>query len=237
MYKRQLHLLAEFLAGWRDLQLFDPEGVVRYFERSIQRELNFDYERYNQTRIRDDLGPESKVYVPRVFDEYSTTGVLTTEYLAGEKLSSVRHRPLSAEKGRELGTEVTLCMLKQIFEHGFYHADPHPGNFILMADGRVGLLDFGNVGKCTSHTLDDMLLLVVALIRRNYEGMARWILRQGRPRPDIDQRALAAELLDVLDPLYGAGVGEIQVGALFNSLFEIVSRNRCLLYTSPSPRD
>ena len=223
---RVLHLLAEFLAGWRDLQLFDPEGVVCYFERSISRELNFEYERYNQLRIRRNLGANSKVYVPEVFVDYSTTAVLTTEFLAGEKLSSVRGQPLSVEKGRELGTEVTLSMLKQIFEHGFYHADPHPGNFILMEDGRIGLLDFGNVGKCTPQTLDDILLLTVALIRRNYEGIARWILKQGRPKGDIDRRELASELMDVLDPLYGAGLGDIKVGPLFNGLFEIVSRNR-----------
>ncbi len=220
-----LHLLAEFLAGWRDLKLFDPEGVVRYFERSIRRELNFDYERYNLVRMRQNLAADSKVYVPDVHRRLSTARVLTIEYLEGRKLSSLRSEPLPAEAAEELGTAIAVTILTQVFEHGFYHADPHPGNFILMSDGRVGLIDFGNVGKCTPEMVDELLLLVITLTRRNFEGLARWILKQGRPTKELDARVLAAELMDVLDPLYGLSLGDIQVGALFNALFEIVVRH------------
>ena len=222
---RVLHLLAQFLAGWRDLRLFDPEGVLRYFERSIQRELDFDYERYNLARMRKNLAPDSKIYVPVVHDSLSTTRVLTMEYIQGKKLSSLRGQPLPDEEAEALGSAIAISILTQIFEHGFYHADPHPGNFILMSDGRVGLIDFGNVGKCTTEMIDDLLLLIVTLVRRNFEGLARWILKRGRPTREVDSKELAAELMDVLDPLYGLSLGDIRVGALFNSIFEIVVRH------------
>ncbi len=222
---RVLHLLAEFLAGWRDLRLFDPEGVVRYFERSIWRELDFDYERYNLVRMRKNLGPDSRVYVPIVHDSLSTTHILTMEYVEGRKLSSLRENPLPEAEAREISSAIAISILTQVFEHGFYHADPHPGNFILMKDGRVGLIDFGNVGKCTTEMIDDFLLLIITLIRRNFEGLARWILTHGRPAGELDLKELAAELMDALDPLYGLSLGDIRVGALFSSIFEIIVRN------------
>ena len=220
-----LGLLAQFLAGWRGIRLFDPEGVVRWFERSIQRELNFDYERYNILRIRENLGEDSRIYVPRVFPELSRRGVLTLEYLPGEKLTQLRCRALDPDRGKDLAMSIALSILKQIFEDGFFHADPHPGNFILMADGRVGLIDFGNVGRFTPEMIDDLLQLLVALIRRNYRDIARWTLKRGRPLEETHPHTLALELMDTLEPYYGLSLAEIQIGGLFNSLFGIALRH------------
>jgi ubiquinone biosynthesis protein len=220
-----LSLLAELLAGWPGLRLFDPEGVVRLFERSIQRELNFDYERYNILRIRENLGADATIVVPRVFPQLSRRGVLTMEFLSGEKLTQLRGKPLESERGRILATSIGLCILRQIFEHGFYHGDPHPGNFILMPGGKVGLIDFGNVGRFTREMTDDLLQLLVALVRRNFREVGRWILKRGRPLREVDVNSLSMELMDTLDPYYGLRLEEIQIGGLFNSLFGMVLRH------------
>ncbi len=220
-----LRLIAEFLADWPGVRLFDPEGTVRAFERSIQRELNFDYERYNLLRIRENLGSDATVCVPRVFPELSTARVLTMEYLAGEKLTHLRSRAVDPETGKTLATSIAHSMLKQVFEHGIYHADPHPGNFILMPDGRVGLIDFGNVGRFTPEMTDDLFQLLVALIARNYRDIARWILKHGRPLDETNSKTLALELMDTLDHYYGLKLEEIQIGGLFNSLFGMVLRH------------
>lgn len=220
-----LRLLAELLAGWPGVRLFDPEGIVRAFERSIQRELNFDYERSNLLRIRENLGSDATICVPRVFPELSTSRVLTMDYLPGEKLTHLRSKALEPETGKRIAVSIALCMLKQVFENGIYHADPHPGNFILMPDGRVGLIDFGNVGRFTEEMADDLFQLLVGLIRRNYRDVARWILKHGRPIHETDARTLALELMDTLDHYYGLKLEEIQIGGLFNSLFGMVLRH------------
>jgi ubiquinone biosynthesis protein len=220
-----LSVLAEFLAGWRGIRLFDPEGVVRLFEKTIQRELNFDYERMNLARIRENMQAESWLCVPRVFPDLCRSKVLTMEYLAGEKLSSLRARPVEEKRGRQTATTIALAILKQVFADGIYHADPHPGNFILMEDGRVGLIDFGNVGRFTPDMIDDLLQLLLALIRRDYREVARWILKRGRPVGDVDGHVLALELMDTLDPYYGLSLAEIQIGGLFRALFAMVLRH------------
>ena len=219
-----LTLLSQYLSAWRGLRLFDPEGVVRLFERSIQRELNFEYEKHNLEQIRRNVGDASNVRVPRVFPERSSGRVLTMEHIEGEKLSHVRGR-LDPAAGKARATSIALSILKQVFEDGIYHADPHPGNIILMPDGRVGLIDFGNVGRLTPEMVDDLLRLLVAILGRSYRDIAKWILRRGRPREEIDLPALALELMDTLDAYYGLSLSEIRIGGLFSSLFGMVLRH------------
>ncbi|HVR76300.1 MAG TPA: AarF/UbiB family protein [Planctomycetota bacterium] len=219
-----LRLLAEFVGGWAGMRLFDPEGIVRLFERTLERELNFDYERYNLLRMRENLGQDSTVCIPRVYPELSTTAVLTMEYLEGTKLTHYRTHAMDPVAGHQIAAKIALTLLKQVFEQGVYHADPHPGNFILMADGRMGLIDFGNVGKFTEEIADDFFELVLALVRRNYRQVARWILKRGRPHHEIDVPTLSLELMEALDQYYGLRLEEIQIGGLFNSLFGLALR-------------
>lgn len=221
-----LHLVAEFLAGLEGIRLFDPEGVVRTFETTLQRELDFDFERNNLLRIRSRLVEEDDLYVPEVFPELCRTTVLTMEYLAGDKLSAVKHRPLAVEEGRRLATRISISLLRQVFEHGVYHADPHPGNFILMPNGRVGLIDFGHVGKSTPEMTDQLLTLLLALLQRNYSEIARWFLRRAGPQRSIDAETLSLELMEALDPYYGLELGDIQLGGLFSSMFGLLLRRR-----------
>jgi len=219
-----LALLAEFLRGWQGIRLFDPQGLVRAFERSIRRELNFDYERANLERVRSLVGDNSHLYLPRPVAELSSKRVLTMEYLAGPQLSHVDETELSKEAREERARKIAFGVLQQVFEFGVYHADPHPGNIILMEDGRVGLIDLGNVGRILPEMMDDLVVLLVALVRRDYPGLARWILRQGRPTQDVDVQTLAGDLMDNLDQYYGLRLGEIRVGNLFHALFAMILR-------------
>ena len=221
-----LSLVAEFVAGLEGLRLFDPEGVIRTFESSLGRELDFGYEKNNLLRIRASIGEDEVITVPELYPDLCRPGVLTMEYLVGEKLSSLRGRPAGRQEGRRLATAISLCILRQVFEHGFYHADPHPGNFLLMPQGRVGLIDFGNVGKCTPEMVDHLLLLLLAVMQRNYLDIARWFLKRSGPQRNVDAETLALELMDTLDPFYGLEIGDVQIGGLFKSLFSTIVRHR-----------
>jgi ubiquinone biosynthesis protein len=219
-----LGLLAEFLKDWPGLRLFDPEGILRLFERSIRRELNFDYERNNLVRLRQNLPEDSPLYIPRPYPELSRSGVLTMEFLAGDKLSGLRESRLDRERRETLARQLAIGILKQIFEDGLFHADPHPGNIILLGDGRIGLIDVGNVGRMTRDMMDDLVTLLLALVQRDYRGIAAWILKRGQPSKEVDAPALALDLMDQLEPYYGLSLGEIRLGDLFNALFGMVLR-------------
>ncbi len=219
-----LRILADFMSEWPVFRFLDLEGVLRAFERAIRRELNFDYERNNIQRIRDNFRNSSDIYIPMVYPELSTQGVLTMEFIAGEKLASLKPEDLRNGRGEEIASRITIALIKQIFEDGIYHADPHPGNFICMGDGRIALLDFGNVGKFTPEMMDDLVLLLHHLIRRDYRSTARLVMNIGRTVKDVDPRNLALDLLDSLDQYYGQSVADINFGGLFQSLLGIALR-------------
>ncbi len=219
-----LGLLGEFLRDWRGLRFFDPEGIVKAFERSIRRELDFNYERANLERLRKVTGEESLLYLPRTYPALSTKCVLTMEYLSGPRVSHVGESGMSSSHRVDTARKIALGILSQIFEHGLFHADPHPGNIILLEDGRVGLIDLGNVGRIMPEMMDDLVVLLVALVRKDYIGLSRWILRQGNPAEDVDVQRLAGDLMDNLDQYYGLSLGEIRIGNLFDGLFGMILR-------------
>ncbi|HLU48961.1 MAG TPA: AarF/UbiB family protein [Planctomycetota bacterium] len=219
-----LGLLVDFLSGWPGMRLFDPEGILRIFERTIRRELDFTYELHNLERLRRQSADDEDVCFPRPYPELSTGCVLTMQYLHGEKLSALQRRSLPRHVGEEAARRLAASFLRQIFEHRVFHGDAHPGNIILMPDGRVGLIDVGNVGRLTVEMSDDLIELLVALVRQDYRSLARWILAQGRPTSEIDSATLAMELMEQLDPYYGLRLEEIRIGDLFNALFGMVFR-------------
>jgi ubiquinone biosynthesis protein len=219
-----LGLFTDFLSGWRGLRLFDPEGLLKIFERSIRRELNFDYERMNLVRLRRACADDPHVYVPKPYPELSTSAVLTMEWLRGDNLSALHLREISRERGEAAARSLATSFLRQIFEHRLFHADPHPGNVLLLVDGRVGLIDAGNVGRLTVDVRDELVALLTALVQQDYRALSRWILREGRPTSDVDARTLAMELMDQLDPYYGLRMEEIRLGDLLNALFAMVFR-------------
>lgn len=219
-----LRLLTDFLSGWPGMRLFDPEGILKIFERTIRRELDFNYERHNLERLRHASKDDSDVCFPRPYSELSTGRVLTMQYFQGEKLSVLQRRDLPRAVGERAAKCIASSFLRQIFEHRLFHADAHPGNIILMGDGRVGLIDVGNVGRLTIEMSDELIGLLVALVRQDYRSLSRWILEQGRPTTDIDASTLAMELMEQLDPYYGLRLEEIRIGDLFNALFSMVFR-------------
>ncbi len=224
-----LRLLTELMGEWQVFRVHDVDGILGAFERAIRRELDFTYERVNIEKMHAHLAADDIVRVPRVYPALSSQRLLTMEFLPGAKFSQLDGLGLDDEKRAALGEGLTICMLRQIFDYGIFHADPHPGNLILMPDGRIGLIDFGNVGKCTPAMMEELLLLLYHVVRRDFPKISRLILKVGRPQGDVDAQSLTYELMDSLEQYYGLSMEQIQFGGLLNSLFAISMRYRISL--------
>jgi ubiquinone biosynthesis protein len=224
-----LRLLIEVIGQWPIFRFHDLEGILAAFDRSIRLELDFTHERFNVLRMRENVHSNDPIYVPRIYAELSSKRVLTLEYLPGTSFSSLLGGHAAPPEGEAIAEKLAVCVLRQIFEDGVFHADLHPGNLILMPDGRVGLIDFGNIGRCTPAMMDDLLLLIYYLVKRDYTLTARMILKIGQPKTDVDPQALSYDLMDVLDPYYGLSVRQIEFGGLLNSLFAISMRYQIAL--------
>ncbi len=221
---RVLHLLADILREWDLFKVHDLQGLLRLFERAIRRELDFTHERFNLLKMRQKLRPADEVRIPRVHSELCSKRVLTMEYFPGKKLTAVQPDDLSAGRGEALARRLSVAVIRQIFEDGVFHADLHPGNLILMPDGQIGLIDFGNIGRCTAGMMDDLVLLIFYLIRRDYAQTARMVLRVGRVESDVDVQELTYDLMEALDPYYGVSMRDIDIGGLLQSFFDISIR-------------
>lgn len=222
-----IFLIAHVIREIEDLSHFDPMGTARVFEHAIRRELDFRHELHNVVRIaRHALEPH--VRIPAARPELSSRRVLTLQFLPGATLA--QNDPPAALR-RELARGLTNAMFRQIFVEGVFHADPHPGNIIVLPDGALGLIDFGSAGRLPPSSISELVGFLASVVRRDYQLLARQIMKSGYAGHSTDQRELAAELMDCLDPYYDAPLAEIDLGPIIHAVFGILLRHRIRIPT------
>jgi ubiquinone biosynthesis protein len=203
---------------------FDAAGFVLEFRRSMERELDFRHEARNIRRFRESLGDLDGLWIPNVIPELSTSAVLTMEHSPGQRIDHyVRKRPEEAER---LAPLVAALVLRQIFENGLFHADPHPGNLFVLPDGRLCLHDFGMVGELNEPMREALGDLLAAEVRGDARSAVAAYLRLGLPGSDVDKRTLENEFQQVLDKLHSRPLSEISLGGELQELMRAGSRGR-----------
>ena len=174
-----LHALARLLeATVEEMGIYSPVGIVEEFDRAIHEELDFVHEAANVRAFAATHGERPALRIPRVFDELSTSTVLTLEFLDGTRLAQA---DLSAERREALARVVVDASFQQLFVDGLFHGDPHPGNFLLLEGDVVGLLDFGLVGRLTRAMQETLVLLSLAVALKDADSVARLLYRMGAP--------------------------------------------------------
>jgi ubiquinone biosynthesis protein len=163
---------------------YDPLGLVKEFAETITRELDFHREGRSMDCFRDNFKDNPSVYVPQIFWNLSGKRVLTMKHSHGHKISG--NYPADPAERRRLAEVFVRLYLTQIFEHGFFHGDPHPGNVFIMDDGRLCFLDFGIVGRLSPRDQDNLRHLFLALIVRDTEWMAGVYLDLCGATADVD---------------------------------------------------
>ncbi len=174
-----LRALARLLeATVEETGISSPVGIVEEFDKAIHEELDFVHEAANVRAFAATHAARPALRIPRVFDELTTSTVLTLEYLDGSRLVQA---DLSPERRQALAKVVVDASFQQLFVDGLFHADPHPGNFLLLPGDVVGLLDFGLVGRLTRAMQETLVLLSVAVALKDSDSVARLLYRMGAP--------------------------------------------------------
>lgn len=192
---------------------YNPVGLVGEFKRSLLRELDFGREARNMRIARSNFEGNRHVYIPQVYEEYSNENVLTMELIRGVRLKNLPPDGLVDRK--LLATEGLRATIKQILEDGFFHADPHPGNMLIMDNNVLVLLDWGIVGRLTQETRFDLVDLITSLVDKD-SGRAVDILLNftGGNAENVNERRLQRDLLDILDSYESIPLGKLNVGRL-----------------------
>ncbi|MGM0599966.1 MAG: ABC1 kinase family protein [Candidatus Rifleibacteriota bacterium] len=167
-------LLEEHIEGFK---FFKPTQIINEFADSISRELNFNLEGANIERFGRQFKKEKTVYVPQVFHELTSDKVLTLEYIDGIKISDLDKLENNNLDRKKLALNGFNLILKQIFEHGFFHADPHEGNIFALKDNVICYIDFGNMGRVNTYQRDLFAELIHGIYKRDEIAVTQTIIK------------------------------------------------------------
>jgi ubiquinone biosynthesis protein len=207
-------------AAMPSIRAFNLPELVEEFAVTLRGELDFEREARNAERFAEANRGEPLVFVPKVFHEATTRRVLTMEHSAGHRIDQA-----AEAAGRpEIAAEAMRLFLTNVFEHGVFHADPHPGNLFILPDGRICFHDFGAIGELSPRVQESLRQLFLAVMARDASWLASAYLGMGGASAELDRAAFTADLATALDRYYRAsGLGRQSFGAI---LQEFVSLGR-----------
>jgi ubiquinone biosynthesis protein len=186
--------------------------MLEEFRRSLLRELDYRQEAQNLTLLRHNLGEFRRIIVPAPVDDYTTSRVLTMEYVPGTKITALSRVARLELDGAGLADDLFRAYLTQVLVDGFFHADPHPGNVLLTDDGRLALLDLGMVARMAPRVQEQLLQLLLAVSEgRSDEAMAS-VLKLAEKRPAFDELVFARRVTDLVGRHQDAEVRDVEVG-------------------------
>ncbi|MFK7986927.1 MAG: ABC1 kinase family protein [Sandaracinaceae bacterium] len=198
---------------------YQPVKLVTEFDRAISAELDFNLEADHGRKFRKNFEGRADIRFPFVHRAVSAKRVLTLEYFAGHKIyDAIGEHQFSGER---ICKNTLAFIIQAVFEDGFFHADPHPGNFIIMGAPEapvLGVIDLGLVGRLTPHMREKTIDLMIAAVQEDYRGIADALYAIGTPTRKIDRPAYEAEVATLAERYLGRQLAEIQVSRLIQDL-------------------
>lgn len=207
--------MAEFLDNHTEFgQRYESSRMLDELRKSLMGELDYRQEAQNLSALREQLRDFPHIIVPAPITDYSTSRVLTMDYVPGTKITMMS--PLSRMEfdGGTLAEELFRAYLKQILVDGFFHADPHPGNVFITPDYRIALLDLGMVGRIMPRLQEDLLQLLIAISEGHGEDASQIAIKIGQPDREFDQTEFARRISEIVARQKTATVEQMQVGRL-----------------------
>lgn len=226
-----MRFIAELMDRYMpEAEFFNPKGIVEEFSKTVRKELNFREEARNLNRFRRNFEGHKYIYIPRLYPEYLTEKVIVMERIEGiriDRVSEIEKLGFDRSHIARIGLE---AYLKMIFEDGYFHADPHPGNIFIMPDGRIGLVDFGIVGHLTPELMESLAQAFISLVKRDFDSLIEQYIDLGFVSEEVDiesfRRDFKADLMDFLVPLYGASISEINFTEYLDTLTHLAIKHK-----------
>jgi ubiquinone biosynthesis protein len=206
----------------RALDFIDAHALVDEFARSIRQELDYRSEARNADQFRRNFARSDTVRIPRVYWRYTTSRVLTLEFIDGVQLVDLEPESRTEEERRELAYRMTDAWMTMIFRHGFFHGDPHPANILVLDDNTIGLVDFGLTGKLTDDDMSKLTRLFIDAATENVEAIPKRLAELGVKYPKEREEEFTAELRELFYRYYGAKLSEIDPIQIIREAFTLI---------------
>jgi ubiquinone biosynthesis protein len=206
----------------RALDFIDAEQVVDEFARSIRSELDYRAEARNAEVFRRNFAGNSEVKIPRVYWSYTRRRVLALELLEGTQLADIDVASLTAAERRELAYRAAEIWMTMIFRHGFFHGDPHPANVFVLAEGVIGLVDFGQVGRLTDDDMSKLTRLFIDAASERVEALPRRLAELGVRYPREREEEFTDALREVYYRYYGVSLADVDPLQVIREAFDLI---------------
>lgn len=224
---RHLAVLAESNLEWaRNYQVTD---MIEEFSDALINELDYTIEARNVERIGKTHKNDNKIKIPEIYWEYSTKNVMVMDFIKGIPVNHFDELDKLNINRSDLAETLARAIFQQIFEEGYFHGDPHPGNVSVLRDGTLVFLDFGMIGRLTSDLKINFGSLLISLMRKDSDGVVKAIVKMGVVPSDVSMRDLNREAEIMRDKYYDVPLSKLNFSDAVNDLFSIANKYKIKL--------
>ena len=184
-------------------RVVNPTGIVKEFTRNLKQELKFTIESNNIKKIAQNFKDDDRVIIPKVYNNLSTDKIITMERLNGlpfRDKGALLREGVEIDKVCQVATQV---FFKMIFSHGIFHSDPHSSNLFVIDKTKLGLLDFGSVGRLSQRTRDSLANIFLGLASEDYETVVNEYVELGTILGKIDMAGFTRDCREIIEPNFG----------------------------------
>jgi len=221
-----LHLATLMERHIEEIAFYRPVKIVEEFARALEKEIDYTLEAASMERVASYYVDDPDVYIPKVYRQATTPRVLVMEFVDGIKISDIDKLKANSLDLKIITRKGADFYLDQIFKHGFFHADPHPGNIYILPGEVICLFDFGMMGTVDLHTREDFVDLVDHVVHKRPAKTIRVLLKLTEWDHEPDMRLLEKDATDFMESYLFKSLKDIEIGKLLNRLMDLASRHR-----------
>ena len=205
--------------------IYDLIEIAEEFSITLRAELDFCREGRNADRFRANFSNESYLHIPRIYWDFTTSRVLVMERIRGIKFDDIEAMDAAGYDRKRIAMNAARMIIKEVLDDGFFHADPHPGNFAVMSDEVIGAMDFGMVGHLSHRARTDLIRLYIVSVQLDEEGIVDQLIRMGVVGESLDRRVLQRDVTRLLRKYHGMSIGEIRAREVIEDIMPVAFRH------------
>lgn len=218
--------IAEFLQNHTDTgKKYLLEDMMNEFRKSVLRELNYKNEQQNLITLAANLKEFKNIIVPAPIDDYTTSSIITMDYINGAKVTSIGPLRKLELNGKVLAEELFRAYMKQIVIDGFYHSDPHPGNIFLTDDDRIGILDLGMVGYVSAEMQLNLLRILLAIGDGRGDDVAQYSMQIGKESDNFNKDTYKQNITELISKYSSMPLKNLEIGKVILEITSISADN------------
>lgn len=225
--KSDLEILKSMAIALKDFKKdidIDLIQIVEEFQTQLMRELDYNFEALNAMKFRKIFAKSDDVYIPKVYEKYTTKRILVMEKIIGVKLSDVNKIKKLGWDTKAISEIGVRSLLKQVFEHGFFHADPHPGNIFILSQKTISYIDFGMIGIVDKKSLNLLNEIAIALVEKNVDRIIYILMEMDVVNTEVDMSAIRQDLLYLIHYYYDVPLEKISITDILNEVFRFLRK-------------